>query len=219
MPQHRGQGHGLAVFNRAMARLEGRVIGLDAVAQQRHNYEKRGFVVAHQVVRFQGLVDAGNISAERPRSALAPDGLAIRELSEDCVQPVLDFDKKYFPAPRERLMRAWLTAPTHTARVVLDEDGVVLGYGVLRPCHEGARVAPLFATSAIIAEMLFWALAAEVAPRTKLTLDVPDANVTGLRMAERLGLNTGWHGFRMYRGTPPSLPLDHIFGITSLEIG
>lgn len=211
---YRGRGHGLAVFNRGMVHLEGRVVGLDAVADQRKNYEKHGFLTAHRVVRFNGVLATGNTGVEGGHRH------TVRELKNVGIQPVLIFDKKHFPAPREHSTRAWLTAPGHVVKVATDEeDGAVLGYGVLRPCVEGMKVAPLFATSVLVAEMLLRALATEVPPQTKVSMDVPDIHIDAMCLAERVGLSEVFEVYRMYRGTPPSFPTKCIFANTSMEIG
>ena len=63
-PQHRGLGHGLALWQAAVAHLAGRVIGLDGVVAQQDNYRKSGFVLAWNNVRWQGpAVDHGPAEA------------------------------------------------------------------------------------------------------------------------------------------------------------
>jgi hypothetical protein len=53
-PESRGQGHGMAVWQAAMRRLEGRLIGLDGVVAQQDNYRKSGFQLAWNNIRFGG---------------------------------------------------------------------------------------------------------------------------------------------------------------------
>jgi hypothetical protein len=38
-------------------------------------------------------------------------------------------------------------------------------------------------------------------------------------LAKRRGLSPVFETARMYRGAPPTLPLDRIFGTTTLELG
>lgn len=236
--QFRGRGHGMAVFWHAMRHLEGRVIGLDAVAAQQANYAKQGFVLAHQTVRFGGelAVDNSTASSPPPTKKIEEDddgahhGLVVQavvtheEEDQDLVDLVSAYDDEHTPAPRPEFTRAWLTAPGHIARVAI-EDGAVKGYGVLRPCTvEGAKIAPLFATSVEVAELLARELAAasvssRASATVKVFLDVPEPNNEGVRLAERLGLSKMWKTGRMYRGPAPKLPLDRIFGVTSLELG
>lgn len=234
-PAYRGRGHGMAIFLHAMSYLEGRVIGLDAVAAQQANYAKQGFILAHQTVRFGGemAVDASRTSSppttkiNEKNDYCAHHGLVVQAVAqeEDLVDLVSAYDDEHVPAPRREFTRAWLTAPGHIARVAI-KDGVVKGYGVLRPCViEGAKIAPLFASSMEVAELLARALvAASVLPSAssapaKVFLDVPEPNSDGVLLAERLGLGKMWETGRMYRGLAPKLPLDRIFGVTSLELG
>src|SRR5262249_10498659 len=53
-PEFRGQGHGKAVWDAAMARLGERCIGLDGVPAQQANYRKMGFVDAYLSARYGG---------------------------------------------------------------------------------------------------------------------------------------------------------------------
>lgn len=249
VPEYRGHGHGLAVFNRAMAHLgKERVIGLDAVAAQQANYEKQGFVVAHQIIRFELVVvppcdGVGGISTEKTQPAVADDGdtdkppaLVVRKLTREddgMIQKVAEFDLRHIAAPREGFLRNWLIAPGHTARVVVDEDGdssdavKVIGFGVLRPCLGGFRIGPIFAESTSVAHMLLREFIAEassaatVSPHEvkKLFVDVPEPNKAGVEMAEQMGLTRLFALERMYRGPPPRLPLERIFALTTLEVG
>jgi len=204
LPEHRGQGLGLALWRAGMARLEGRVVGLDGVVDQQANYARSGFVLAHRNIRFGGVVEV-----EAPEDP--------RLLTPTEPNPLIRFDAAFFPAPRARFLRAWLTAPGHLVRALV-EDGAVTGYGVLRPCREGAKIGPLFAASEADAETLFRALAAE-APPGPVFLDAPEPNAAALRLAGRHGLSPSFETARMYRGPAPELPMAGIFGITSFELG
>ena len=130
---------------------------------------------------------------------------------------LIGFDRAFFPAPRARFLAAWLSAPGHVVRALV-EDGAVTGYGVLRPCREGAKIGPLFAASEADADLLFRALVAE-APPGPVFLDPPEPNAAALRLAGRHGLSPVFETARMYRGPAPELPLHCIFGITSFELG
>ncbi len=104
----------------------------------------------------------------------------------------------------------------------LAEDGEITGYGVLRPCRDGSKIGPLFAASEADADLLFRALAAQARPGP-VFLDPPEPNAAALRLAEHHGLTPSFETARMYRNAngcqAPALPLDHIFGITSFELG
>lgn len=204
VPEHRGQGHGIALWRAGMARLEGRVVGLDGVVDQQENYARSGYALAHRNIRYGGSVALEAPADPRLRAPGDPDA-------------VVAFDRAFFPAPRERFLRAWQNEPRHVVRALID-DGAVIGYGVLRPCREGSKIGPLFAGNEADADLLFRALAAE-APPGPVFLDPPEPNAAALRLAERHGLAPSFETARMYRGPAPELPLDRIFGITSFELG
>src|SRR5262245_53286325 len=50
-PDLRGQGHGLRIWNAAIAHSPGRTIGLDGVVAQQDNYKKSGFKLAYANIR------------------------------------------------------------------------------------------------------------------------------------------------------------------------
>ncbi|HSF96743.1 MAG TPA: GNAT family N-acetyltransferase [Thermohalobaculum sp.] len=204
VPDHRGQGHGIAIWRKGMARLEGRVVGLDGVVAQQANYARSGFVLAHRNIRHGGVV-----RAEAPKDARLRADAGAAEIEA--------FDRAFFPAPRGRFLRAWLGQPGHVVRALV-EDGLVTGYGVLRPCGEGAKVGPLFAAGEADAEVLFRALAAG-APEGPVFLDTPEPNAAALSLAARFGMAPVFETARMYRGPAPDLPLARTFGITSFELG
>ncbi|MFC7609439.1 GNAT family N-acetyltransferase [Teichococcus aestuarii] len=110
-----------------------------------------------------------------------------------------------------------LTAPGHRALAVRDGAGAVRGFGVLRPCREGAKIGPLTATGAPFARALFNALA-EGAPGP-VFLDLPEPNAAALALAGEAGMAPAFETARMYRGPAPALPLDEIFGLMSFELG
>ena len=55
-PDYRGQGIGLALWQRALSDAGDRTIGLDGVVAQQDNYRKSGFVYAHANFRYGGEV-------------------------------------------------------------------------------------------------------------------------------------------------------------------
>ncbi len=57
-PELRGRGHGLRIWNAAVAHAGARTIGLDGVVAQQDNYKKSGFVLAYPNIRYGGTVAA-----------------------------------------------------------------------------------------------------------------------------------------------------------------
>jgi len=204
-PEYRGRGLGFAVWQRAFEGLSRRTVGLDGVVGQQANYAKTGFVLAHRNVRYGG---------EPPARPVAP---TIRALVDADWGAVEAYDRAHFPAPRRAFLQAWLSASGH--RVLGCFDGSDLrGYGVVRPCREGAKIGPLFADRAEIAADLFDGLAA-AEPARPLFLDVPEPNAAAVELTVSRDLAPVFETARMYRGVAPELPLARIFGITSFELG
>ncbi len=52
-----------------------------------------------------------------------------------------------------------------------------------------------------------------------MAVDVPQPNQAGVELLEGLGMERSFETARIYRGPAPELPLERIFGITSLELG
>jgi RimJ/RimL family protein N-acetyltransferase len=200
-PEFRGQGFGIQVWDAGMAHLAGRTVGLDGVVDQQANYAKSGFILAHRNIRYGGQ----------------PEGRADPAVIPADPARVLPYDAPFFPSDRAKFLRAWLSTPGHVARMLV-ENGEITGYGVLRPCREGAKIGPLFADTEAGAERLFRALVAE-APPGPVYLDPPETNAAAIALAERHGMTPSFETARMYRGPAPDLPLGRTFGITTFELG
>lgn len=207
-PGHRGAGHGIALWRAGMARLAGRVVGLDGVVAQQDNYRRSGFVLAHRNVRY---------GAAAPRAPLIGEGPRPVPAAEAPFEEIAALDRTCFPAPRDAFLAAWLGAPGHAAFVVPGAKGL-LGYGVVRPCREGAKIGPLFAGDARTARALFAALV-DAAPSGPVFLDLPEPNADAVAMARDAGMTPAFETARMYAGGDPALPLATIYGIASFELG
>jgi hypothetical protein len=97
-------------------------------------------------------------------------------------------------------------------------QGELAGYGVIRRCREGFKIGPLFADGPDWAAALFHALIAQVSGQV-FYLDVPEVNKAAIALAEGHGMTRVFETARMYTQTPPALPLDRIFGVTTFELG
>lgn len=203
----RGRGLGIAIWNEAMVSLRGRIVGLDGVISQQENYRKSGFEFAHRNIRFTGVASSRNLPCSQIVDLQTMDSDLIRS-----------YDLGHFPARRGAFLRAWMRQPGSHA-LGWKEGGVLLGMGCVRPCREGYKVGPLNADSAEIAEALFDALCERLPEGAKIYLDVPEPNRAALDIATRRGMQPAFETARMYAGGRAELPLQHIFGITSFELG
>ncbi|MEU3712956.1 GNAT family N-acetyltransferase [Streptomyces catenulae] len=205
-PAHRGQGLGLATWRAAVPHAGTRTIGLDAVPAQKATYERAGFTAAYESVRYAGC----------PAPADGPS--PAEEYTAAHRDAVLAYDRTCFPADRRDFLARWLTAPGHTVRVLL-RDGVLTGYGVIRPARSGHRIGPLFADTPEDAAALFDALAAAAGPGAEVVVDVPETAPATQELALARGLAPVSRATRMYTGPAPAVRQERVHGTTSLELG
>jgi GNAT superfamily N-acetyltransferase len=215
-PSMRGRGNGKALWDHVLGGLEGVTLGLDAVPEQAATYESDGFEIAYGNARY--------FSADLP----APDRSVLdgRLVSADRVDfdSLAAFDGEHFFGPRPDFLRLWITGPGRAA-VVLQGDGSlggpeggqIRGFAASRRSQEGHRIGPVFAPGPEEARQMILTLAAGAAGR--VAVDVPLANAAAVDLLEALGMERSFQTFRMYRGEPPKLPLERIFGVTTLELG
>ena len=205
-PEFRGKGLGLRIWQHGIAYLGKRNIGLDGVVAQQPNYRKSGFDLAYRNIRFQGIAKTD-----------AANSLALADVRQLPFGQFAAYDGRFFPAPRERFLNAWINQPDAVALAQVS-DGKIRGYGVLRQCREGHKIGPLFADDAQIAETLFAALTARC-PGETVALDVPELNASAVALAERHGMTSVFETARMYTRHAPDTPLARLYGVTSFELG
>jgi Acetyltransferase (GNAT) domain len=204
-PDLRGRGIGSALFDRALRRAGGRVVGLDGVPAQQESYERRGFVLAHRNVRWR-TVGGGH----------RPTGLV--ELSSVPFGQLLAFDAAVFGAERARFLRVWIDrSPGHALACV--REGSLAGYGVLRPCRRGAKVGPLLADDEEVAETLLAGLIAAAGPGGEVFIDMPDANPRARSLRADREMDPSFETARMYLNGRPPEDVQRVFGVTTLEFG
>jgi GNAT superfamily N-acetyltransferase len=205
-PPYRGHGVGMQLWNAAMARLGGHNVGLDGVLAQQDNYRRSGFTSAYRNIRF-----------ERTGSAVAAEEGSV-DLRTVPFEKLCDYDRRAFPAPRPAFLRSWIDRPG--TRALARYDGVTIrGYGVIRPCRTGFKIGPLFADTGEDADALYRGLVSTVPSGTAVYLDVPEVNEAAMALARRQAMRRVFETARMYTGRAPDVALDHVFGVTTFELG
>jgi ribosomal protein S18 acetylase RimI-like enzyme len=202
----RDRGHGLRIWNAAIAHAGARVIGLDGVVAQQDNYKKSGFQLAYANVRYGGIVAP---PPGPPADVVALDTIPFARVEAD--------DAMVFPAPRSAFLRAWVGTSGHVGRALL-RDGKLVAWGVIRPCRTGRKIGPLVADDRAAAEAIVQALLAS-ANGGEIFLDVRAVNREAIALAESLGLKPMFETARMYTGPIAPLRIDRVFGVTSFELG
>ena len=202
----RGQGHGLRIWNAAIAHAGPRVIGLDGVVAQQENYKNRGSTSPTPT----SATAAFPVRSDAPRAGVVALGdVPLAAVEAD--------DATVFPAARSAFLRAWIGAPGHVGRALM-RDGRLAAWGVIRPCRSGRKIGPLVADDRAAAEAVLAALLAE-AGGGEVFLDVPSVNRDAVALAQALGLAPVFETARMYTGAIPPLRLERVFGVTTFELG
>ena len=207
-PDMRGRGFGWRTWQAGIAHAGNRLIGLDGVVAEQESYRKSGFLLAYRNVRYSGPVTVPE--DWQPEELMVP-------LTSVPAGAVAALDRAVFPVDRTAFVKAWIGAPGHFGLGVV-RDGTLVGFGVLRPCRSGYKLAPLIAPDEVAAEALFLSLA-RAAGGAPIAIDVPEPNPAAVALATRHGLQPVFETARMYTGPAPDLPLDRLFGVMSFELG
>ncbi|HWQ25860.1 MAG TPA: GNAT family N-acetyltransferase [Chlorobaculum sp.] len=206
-PEYRGLGLGIRIWNAGLARLGGRSVGLDGVVAQQNSYRKSGFTLAYRNIRYMGF--GGGENRQHP---------GISHLGLFPFEEVLTYDQPFFPADRKSFLECWINR-CGGAALGIQENGVLAGYGVIRPCRSGYKIGPLFADRPDLAESLYCALKCSIPEGSPLFLDIPEINPGAQALVQRHNMTVVFETARMYKGKTPTMPLHRIFGVTTFELG
>jgi [ribosomal protein S18]-alanine N-acetyltransferase len=226
-PEHRGHGYGVALWQRALAHLAAvGCIGLEAAPDRLEDYAGWGFRPAWETLRWTLRQPAGG-EGSRPRCADVelPSGYRVVPAAAVREEVVQAYDARHEATPRPHFLREWLrpTAPGDTVLVVLDELGCCRGFARIRPCllpepgPSGWRLGPWLADGPALAGVLLDQLCSD--RRGAVLVDAPDALPRAHRLLTERGFHPTGRTIRMYRGTPPALALQDIYGLACLELG
>jgi len=214
-PEYRGRGFGNTLWHarrhRLLDRLQpGASIGMDGVFDMQGYYAKGGFVFSHRDMRFRAEIKDRPAISEDDKKNIIP-------LPDVPFDQLLDYDRGCFPARRPIFVRKWISQPDALGLGYVGE-GKLKGYGVVRRCGEGCKIGPLFADDTSVADALYTHLAG-FALGGPLFLDAPENNPAALAFVARHGMVEVFGCARMYLGPPPNLAHEHIFGVTTFELG
>ncbi|MEP0521383.1 MAG: GNAT family N-acetyltransferase [Hyphomicrobiales bacterium] len=209
---YRGTGVGIATWNAGLAHLEGLTIGLDGVVDQQQNYKKSGFSYVGRNVRFSG------VPTTRPKKA---ENFAVRQVKNADLPQLASLDRLSFYATRKAFLHDWCLSQVSTNRrsLIVSSNDQIDGFGTIRKCQTGFKIAPLFAKTHEAAETLLASLLEHVEHTSNVTLDVPQLNSNAVQLAETMGLEPVFETARMLRGGANPIAWQFVYGITSFELG
>jgi len=203
---HRHQGYGLELTLERLAYMGERNVGIDGVLDMCDKYARLGYQMAHKNSRYRGQMRLAKIPCE-----------AIVDAREIDFEHLLTYDARHFFTQREAFLKPWIEQDNALALAYVG-DGRIKGFGVIRECFEGYKIGPLFADNEQVADTLFNHLVHHIDGAVFL-LDIPEVNTSAQALVSEYGLSLVFETGRMYLRGEPDLPLDDIYGITSLELG
>ena len=207
LPEFRGKGYGLKIWNAGMNKLNGLNIALDGVIAQQENYKKSGFKFAYSNIRYQWK----NVHQDYDA----------RDLFTGSTFPfdrIVNYDKYFFPADRSNFLKSWINMPDSFS-VVQKFGNEISGLGVIRKCRTGYKVGPLFANDAVIAENIFLHLTNNIEEGELIFLDVPEVNVGAVKLAAKYQMKNIFGTARMYTKKIPEISVGRTYGVTTFELG
>jgi GNAT superfamily N-acetyltransferase len=205
-PDYRNKGLGKLLIAHMLRSSSDTNLGCDGVLNMVKSYESYGLVPAYENFRYIGKC----VRMGSPSPDLVP-------ISSVPFAQLARYDAGMFPSERKRFLRLWIDQPGSLGLACLS-DGRMMGYGVIRKCHVGYKVGPLFADNETIAAGILSSLISGF-PGEDFILDVPSPNRGAVDLAQDLGMQKVFSTVRMYTQGTPDLDIERIFGVTSFELG
>lgn len=206
-PEFRNQGFGIQIWQKALAYLGNRNIGLDGVIAQQDNYQKSGFKIAYNHVRYQSI-------AHSKKFFHCSNLINLNSLD---FQTLITYDNQCFPTPREQFLKHWIKQEKNLALGFVENDKL-LGYGVIRPTDNGYKIGALFADTAEIADKIYQGLINDN-QNYPIFIDIPSNNLCAQKLVEKYKMYPVFETARMYSKMFPDIAINKIFGVTTLELG
>jgi len=204
-PEHRGQGHGLEVWQAGISHAGTRTIGLDGVPDQQENYARSGFKKSGSTVRYEGLIKAAADTCIRPATPSELRGLVNRDAKGT------GFDRSAFST-------AWLSPTQNRKTLVLTNGAEVTGFATFRRCGRGAKIGPLQATCEADAQALMAANPFAKADEP-IFIDVQGKGSQLGQLLKKQGFAPTFETARMYKGSPPEAEPSAYQAIATMELG
>ncbi len=221
VPEHRGKGFGIKLWQKAIKHLETLpCVGLEAALNRVEDYAKWGFQSASPTTRWQSIgrdtLNLDDINTLNNRS-----NLNLLEGKEIPSHAVHSYDERRETTPRPHFLSDWLNHPAGQVLALVDNQGFCHGFGRIRPCllkdREGWRIGPLLADTPLLAKILLENLI--IKHPGVILLDSPGANTNVENLLKELGFKAISQTLRMYRGQQPHISLNDVYGLACLELG
>ncbi len=205
--KYRGRDYGIKIFDHALRYMGDRNIGGDGVLEMLNKYKKKGFKLAYKNIRYKYLTKGDKEISK-----------SVKRVTDIPFEDISKYDESIFPASRHKFLKPWVSQPESFSFGVT-EGSEVTGYGVLRKCHKGYKIGPLFADSKSIAKNLFDSLISQVPKGTEVFFDTPEVNKEAVEIAKFYEMEKVFETGRIYTKKEPDVPMNKVFGVTTFELG
>lgn len=186
-PNYREKNIGGTLVRTVLATLEDKsVLGLNGVKQQVGNYQRKyDFTPYYNTIRFSGIIKTPQefnnsfSKSQKNIKIIGREGLNINQL--------IDYDLSVFLYPREIFIREWIKMPESHLGVAI-KNGKICGYAVVSKCHNGYKIAPLFAEDEEIAKTLYKSIASKFDGKL-MQVDISETNKSAIDLATQFNLD------------------------------
>ena len=222
--EHRGKGFAFKTWKTARAAIDPKInLGLDSVVSVAPLYEREGFKRAWKGSNYYLFVTF--ILQAYSNMTPPDDGIIIKSATE------IDFAKLKlyvedvigFKFARAGILEKWITLPTHTAIVAVNDNGDVVGFATIRETinvrEDGYRLAPVLADNGNIARFLLLKLAKGVESIQTFVIQIPyEINVEAKRIVDEVKGEHKSDTIRMYTGGELPIKKEKYFGVFSDQL-
>jgi predicted N-acetyltransferase YhbS len=206
--EYRGRDYGIRIWEKAIDHISGRPTGLNAALVMQEKYTRYGFRAAQRGARYS--TRSRNLST--PTEKIVPlDSIPFADL--------LTFDRRYHPTERKTFLTEWMKQPEMHKLAVVDDEGTIRAYGVIRHFDIGWKIGPLFSENPKDAESLFDALQNCIPEHELFFVDFSLENANAVALATKKGMVKEFENMRMYSGRIPDFDPSGIYSYTSNELG
>jgi Acetyltransferase (GNAT) domain len=161
------------------------------------------------------------------RTSIKPSKYITDLKGADLQRKAIECDGHIFLPRRDKFISKWINQKgSRTIRCLSgSKEEPLAGHGVVRPCVTGFKIGPLFSDDEQIAHQLLSELGRHAviekdnnSENSVFFIDISERNQQALDLARRNGMKKISETARMYNNAIPSLPLDGIYRVTSLEL-
>jgi GNAT superfamily N-acetyltransferase len=210
-PRLQAQGAGRWLAQAALARLDGRVVGITAPSATRRLFRALGFGAERRLEKWEGVAQAP--------ADVAPSEASIRPLRSDDLRPLLALDRAALGCGRGDVLTGLAAG---SDGVVLERDGAVQGFALARAFGRGRVLGPVIAASDADAAALAAPLI-RAADDQILRCDAPRAPGAFARLLAASGLGVIDVNAALVRGGGAFAPCDpegpRCFALASQTLG